>query len=52
MNLSKLRIYCTANNLLTWTKVKQVAPEGNPEWGFGQNYPQMAVYSFGLNVTF
>ena len=52
MNISKLRMYCTANNLFTWTKVKQVAPEGNPQWGFGQNYPQMAVYSFGLNVTF
>ncbi|MFA9388683.1 MAG: SusC/RagA family TonB-linked outer membrane protein [Prolixibacteraceae bacterium] len=48
MNISKLRLYCSANNLFTWTKVKQVDPEG----GHNENYPQMAIYSLGLNVTF
>ena len=52
VNIAKLRVYCTANNVFTWTKVKQVAPEGDPTWGYGSNYPQLSVYSFGLNVTF
>jgi hypothetical protein len=47
-NISKLRIYCTGNNLFTWSEVKQVDPEG----GHNENYPQMSVYSIGLNVTF
>jgi len=48
MNIAKLRMYCTGNNLFTFTKVKQVDPEG----GHNENYPQMSVYSLGLNVTF
>jgi TonB-linked SusC/RagA family outer membrane protein len=48
INIAKLRMYCTGNNLLTFTKVKQVDPEG----GHNENYPQMSVYSFGINITF
>jgi hypothetical protein len=43
------------NNLLTFSKVKQVDPEG-PGYGGnrerGWNYPQLAIYNFGINVTF
>jgi hypothetical protein len=46
--ISQCRLYATGNNLLTWSKVKQVDPEG----GHNENYPQMSVYSLGLNVTF
>jgi TonB-linked SusC/RagA family outer membrane protein len=46
--ISQLRIYAAGSNLFCWTKVKQVDPEG----GGNENYPQMSVYSFGMNITF
>jgi TonB-linked SusC/RagA family outer membrane protein len=46
--ISLLRIYASGSNLFCWTKIKQVDPEG----GGRETYPQMSVYSFGINVTF
>jgi len=55
LGISKLRLYANANNLLTFSRVKQLDPEG-PGYGGNQergwNYPQLAIYNFGLNVTF
>jgi TonB-linked SusC/RagA family outer membrane protein len=48
VNISSLRLYATGQNLHTWTKVEQIDPEG----GGNENYPQMSIYSVGLNVTF
>lgn len=55
LGINKLRLYINANNLLTLSKVKQLDPEG-PGYGGnrerGWNYPQLAVYNMGINVTF
>jgi len=55
LGINQLRVYANANNLLTFSKVKQLDPEG-PGYGGNQergwNYPQLAIYSMGLNVTF
>jgi TonB-linked SusC/RagA family outer membrane protein len=48
LRISSVRIYATGNNLHTWTKIKQIDPEG----GHNENYPQMSVYALGINVTF
>jgi hypothetical protein len=51
MYISSLRIFTSGNNLLIFSHVKNIDPEG-----FGTvreyNYPQTASYNFGLNVTF
>jgi TonB-linked SusC/RagA family outer membrane protein len=55
LGISKMRLYINANNLLTFSSVKQVDPEG-PGYGSNQergwNYPQLAIYNFGINATF
>ena len=55
LGISQMRIYMNANNLLTISEVKQVDPEG-PGYGSnrdrGWNYPQLAIYNIGINVTF
>lgn len=55
LGISKMRLYINANNLLTFSEVKQVDPEG-PGYGNNQsrgwNYPQLAIYNFGINATF
>ncbi|HLP05371.1 MAG TPA: TonB-dependent receptor [Paludibacter sp.] len=55
VGISKMRVYAIANNLLTISKVKQVDPEG-PGYGGnrerGWNYPQLSIYTMGINVTF
>jgi TonB-linked SusC/RagA family outer membrane protein len=55
LGISKMRMYVNANNLLTFSKVKQVDPEG-PGYGSNQergwNYPQLTIYNFGINATF
>lgn len=55
LGISKMRIYTTGQNLLVFSKVKQLDPEG-PGYGGnrerGWNYPQLAIYNFGINVTF
>ncbi|MCK9205993.1 MAG: TonB-dependent receptor [Salinivirgaceae bacterium] len=55
LGISKMRVYLNGNNLLTFSEVKQVDPEG-PGYGGnrerGWNYPQLAIYNLGINVTF
>ena len=55
LGVKKLRLYANANNVLTFSKVKQLDPEG-PGYGNNQergwNYPQLAIYNIGLNITF
>ncbi len=55
LGISRTRLYINANNLLTISDVKQLDPEG-PGYGSNQergwNYPQLAIYNMGINVTF
>jgi hypothetical protein len=55
LGISKMRLYINANNLFTFSEVKQVDPEG-PGYGSNQergwNYPQLAIYNFGISATF
>ena len=50
-NISKVRIYCSGDNLLTLTPYKGLDPERNGD-GRDAIYPQNRIYSFGLNVEF
>lgn len=45
--LSKLRLYATATNLLTFTKFQSYSPELTPG-----AYPEPRQYVFGVNVSF
>ncbi|NDV83985.1 TonB-dependent receptor [Bacteroides sp. 51] len=59
IQLNRLQVYASANNLLTWTKYKGFDPEVNQyggaattqgiDWG---TYPQVRSFVFGLNVEF
>nr|WP_322625612.1 TonB-dependent receptor [uncultured Flavobacterium sp.] len=48
--VSSFRIYTSAFNLFTLTKVKNYDPEGNSE--SAQFYPQQKIINFGFNVQF
>ncbi|WP_343692942.1 TonB-dependent receptor [Chitinophaga sp.] len=48
--ISALRVYASAYNLFTITKVKDYDPEGNSN--SGQFYPQQRIVNLGLNVKF
>lgn len=51
MQISKVRVFYSAQNLLTFTSfVKGWDPESPV--GRGSHYPQVMVNSFGINVTF
>ncbi len=50
INVSGLRIYASAFNLFTITKVKDYDPEGTS--GSGQFYPQQRIINLGVNVKF
>jgi len=57
--LKNLRIYGTAQNLVTWTKYSGYDPEVSADpfstTGFGRDfgvYPQSRTYTVGLNATF
>lgn len=50
MRISGLRIYASAFNLFTITKVKDYDPEGSS--GSGQFYPQQRILNVGANVKF
>lgn len=58
IGLSKLRLYATGNNLLTWTKYTGYDPEVStmsnamtPGVDFGA-YPRSRSFVFGVNVAF
>lgn len=46
--LSKLQLFCSAQNLLTWTKVKDFDPETTTALA----YPLNRVYNLGISLTF
>ncbi|MBZ4192200.1 SusC/RagA family TonB-linked outer membrane protein [Niabella beijingensis] len=50
IKLSNVRVYASAFNLFTITKVKDYDPEGSS--GSGQFYPQQRIINLGLNVRF
>lgn len=52
--VKKGRLYFSAENLLTWTKLRIFDPESlsNDTWGDGKTYPQYRTYSVGLELTF
>jgi TonB-linked SusC/RagA family outer membrane protein len=51
LKLTKVRIYVSAFNLFTITKVKDYDPEGDAD-NSGQFYPQQRIFNFGVNVNF
>lgn len=55
LHISNLRLFLSANNVLTISDVKVVDPEG-PGYGSnreqGYNYPQLTSYNLGVNVIF
>jgi TonB-linked SusC/RagA family outer membrane protein len=50
IKVSGLRLYASAFNLFTVTKVKDFDPEGTS--GSGQFYPQQRIINLGVNVKF
>jgi len=50
MGAKSVRFFFNANNLVTWSKIKNYDPE-LPS-GRGEFYPQMKVYNFGANLQF
>ena len=50
MKISGLRVFASAFNLFTITKVKDYDPEGSSE--SGQFYPQQRIINLGANVKF
>lgn len=47
IKMTRLRVYFSAENLLTFTKYRGLDPEVS-----GTNYPTLKQYIFGLNVSF
>jgi hypothetical protein len=50
LHISGLRLYVSAFNLFTITKVKDYDPEGTS--GSGQFYPEQRIINIGANVKF
>ncbi|WP_232336533.1 SusC/RagA family TonB-linked outer membrane protein [Mucilaginibacter aquatilis] len=50
IKVSNLRVYFSAFNLFTITKVKDYDPEGDS--GSGQFYPQQKIFNLGVNLKF
>ncbi|MET0637436.1 MAG: TonB-dependent receptor [Chitinophagaceae bacterium] len=48
--ISNLRVFATGQNLVTWTKLRNVDPENTNTSGW--YYPVQAVFNFGVNVQF
>tara|TARA_R110000796_G_scaffold104102_1_gene213703 strand:- start:44707 stop:47706 length:3000 start_codon:yes stop_codon:yes gene_type:complete len=45
-----IRLYVNANNVATWSKIKNFDPENSQDRGWG--YPQLRIWNVGLNVKF
>lgn len=45
-----IRLYVNANNVATWTKIKNYDPENSQDRGWG--YPQLRIWNVGLNLNF
>jgi hypothetical protein len=57
IGLSKLRLYATGNNLLTWTKYTGYDPEVSSNALFSRgidnaSYPNARTFTFGFNASF
>ena len=50
VGLDNAQIYIQAQNLATFTKAKDIDPEGDSN--SGQFYPQQKIYNLGINVNF
>lgn len=50
IGVKSARLYASGFNLLTFTKAKDVDPEGDS--ANGQFYPQQRIYNLGINVNF
>ncbi|MEI6950777.1 TonB-dependent receptor [Paraflavisolibacter sp. H34] len=50
VNIAGVRVYASAFNLFTLSKVKDYDPEGSSE--SGQFYPQMRIINLGANIKF
>ena len=52
VSLNRARVYVSGQNLLTITNfLKDIDPE-IPNGNAGSNFPQIAIYTFGLDITF
>jgi hypothetical protein len=45
-NFSKLNLYVSATNFLTWTKYQSFSPESGPS-----SYPEPKIITLGLNLS-
>lgn len=50
IQMQKVRLYVTANNLFTWKKIKTNSID--PEQNWEANYPLTKMVNFGINVVF
>jgi TonB-linked SusC/RagA family outer membrane protein len=50
IKMQSARVYVSAQNMLTWTTLRNFDPEVGHSRGW--NYPQQKVTSIGLNITF
>ncbi len=50
--ISKLSLFCNAQNLLTFTSLEDFDPETDLIGNDFFNYPSTRIYTFGLNVSF
>ena len=48
--ISGMRLYVNANNIATWSKIKNFDPENSQDRGWG--YPQLRIWNVGVNVNF
>lgn len=52
LHIQRARIYASGQNLLTFTSFpKDCDPEVSNGYA-GYSYPQVAIYTFGLDITF
>jgi hypothetical protein len=47
----QMRVFASGFNLFTWTKLKYIDPEKDPDT-YNYLYPLMKIYNLGVNVTF
>ncbi|CAI8204937.1 MAG: TonB-dependent receptor SusC [Formosa sp. Hel1_33_131] len=52
IGISKLSVFCNAQNLLTFTSLKHFDPETDLLSGDFFDYPSTKIYSLGFNVSF
>ncbi len=50
MHMKSVRVYANGFNLATFTKVKDIDPEGDSN--SGQFYPQQKIFNLGANIKF